>query len=119
MKRLLYISALALGLCIAATPNDAEAQSVVIGRGGVFYNAYGRGGYGGYGSGYGGGYAPPVRVYSGYGNGPYGYGSNGGYGYGRGAYYNGYSNPGYYVQPQVPVYRPYGYGVINNYGYGW
>lgn len=134
MRRLLYISAFALGLFVAAAPNQAGAQSVSIGRGGVHYNPYGRGNYGGgyghgygggYGHGYGGGYAPRVRVYSGYGYGPYGYGSNGGYGYGNGAYYNGYGNSGYYVQPQRPVYRPYGFGINNNnnygygYGYGW
>jgi hypothetical protein len=123
MTRLFCLSALAVGLFIAATPrSNADAQSLTIGRGGVQYNSYGRGYYGGYGRGYrryGPEYAPRTRTYSGYGNGPYGYGSErdyqtpsqGGYRYRDGTYYNGRGPSGYYVQPYAPVYRPYGFGV--------
>lgn len=128
MKRRLFFLMLALGLFATATPqNTAQAQSPVISRGGVQYDGYGRGYYGGYGHGHshGGWQGTRVRTYSGYGYGPYGYGSdnayqypvNSGYGYGsgysygNGNYYNGYGNSGYYVQPYAPVYRPYGFGV--------
>ena len=135
MKRLLVLSALAIGLLPEATPQSNHAHgsvvSSLIGRGG-YYNGYGQGYYGGYGQGYNGygqsyGYGPRIQTYSTYGNGPYGYGSgsayqfqsNGGYGYDNGTYYNGYSSPGYYGQPYVPVYGPYGYGVYNSYGNRW
>ena len=125
MKRLLFLSVLAVGLFNTATPqSDAHAQSISIGRGGVQYNGYGRGYYGGYGQGYRGygngyEYGPRTQSYSGYGNGPYGYGSgsayqfrsNNGYSYGDGNYYYGYGHPGYYPQPYTPVYRPYGFGI--------
>ena len=118
MKRQLFFLMLTMGL-FATAQSTAQAQSPVIGRGGVQYNGYGRGYYGGYGQGYGGGYGPRIQTYSGYGNGPYGYGSgdayqypvNDGYSYSNGTYYNGYGNPGYYVQPYAPAYRPYGFGV--------
>ena len=126
MTRLLCLSALAIGLFTAmASQNEAQAQTLSIGRGGVQYNGYGRGYYGGYGQGYreygpGFNYGPRTHAYSAYGNGPYGYGSqrvyqyhsNGGYSYGNGAYYDGYGNSGYYQQPYyAPTYRPYGFGV--------
>ncbi len=126
MTRLLRLSILAIGLLAAATPqNDAHAQTISIGRGGVQYNGYGQGYYGGYGrgyrgynQGYGGWYSPRIQSYSGYGNGPYGYGTgdmyqppNSGYIYGNGNYYDGYGNSGYYAQPYTPIYRPYGFGV--------
>ena len=119
MKRLLFLSALDVGLLTAATPQSNHAHgsvvSSLIGRGG-YYNGYGQGYYGGYGQGYNGygqsyGYSPRIQMYSGYGNGPYGYGSGSAYqfpsngGYGNGNYYNGYGNNGY---------GNYGYG---NYGY--
>ena len=110
MKRLLCLSALAVGLFIAATPQNNQAHGSVVSnlvRGGG-YNGYGQGYYGGYGQGYNGysqsyRYGPGIQTYSGYGNGPYGYGN--------GSYYNGYGNSGYYQQPYSPVYSPYGYGV--------
>lgn len=125
MTRLLCLSALAIGLFTAMTSqNEAQAQTLSIGRGGVQYNGYGRGYYGGYGQGYreygpGFNYGPRTHAHSAYGNGPYGYGSqrvyqyhsNGGYSYGNGAYYDGYGNSGYYQQPYAPTYRPYGFGV--------
>ena len=128
MTRLLCISALAIGLFTSTfLPRNADAQSLIIGRGGVQYNGYGRGYYGGYGAGYRGYgqgynrfyYGPRTQAYSAYGNGPYGYGTNGvyqvpynnGYGYGNGNYTNGYGTSGYYTQPYAPAYRPYGFGV--------
>lgn len=110
MRRQLFLMALAVGLMASMMPaSNAVAQRVTIGRGGVHYNGYGRGYYGGYGN--------RGRVYSGYGYGPYGYGGRG-YGYGNGAYYNGYGNSGVYVQPVQPFYRPFG-GGYSAYGYGW
>ncbi len=114
MTRRLFVTALAIGLCaLVAPPTPAVAQILSVGPGGVQYNGFGTGYYGGYG--------PQVRVigprgrvYSGYGNGTYGYGPgsayqiNGGYrpfGWGRGPWglgtlaynsgYLGYSNPYY------------------------
>ena len=122
MKRRLFFLMLALGLFATATPqNTAQAQTLVIGQGGVQYDGYGRGYYGGYGHGHrhGGWHGPRVRTYSGYGNGPYGYGAgnvyqypvDNGYRHGNGTYHNGYGHRGYYVQPYAPAYRPYGFGV--------
>ena len=48
MKRILCLSALALAL-FGATPPEAHAQFLSIGLGGVEYNGYGQGYYGGYG----------------------------------------------------------------------
>lgn len=112
MTRNFFLTALAVGLLVAATPRgsaDAQVISIGVGRGGVRYNGYGRGYYGGYGH----GYVAGPRIYSGYGNGPYGYG------YGNGSYYNGYGNSGFYVQPNRGFYRPFGGRVYTNYGYGW
>ena len=130
MKRLLLLSVLAIAFCGAtACPQQAQAQTLSIGRGGVHYNGYGQGYYGGYGGGYQGydrghqrWHSPRTQSYSTYGNGPYGYGmrnnyqyqSNGGYGYGNGNYYNGYGNSGYYNQYYTPSYSPYGFGVYIN-----
>lgn len=130
MKRLHLLSVLAIALCGATVlPQQAQAQTLSIGRGGVQYNGYGQGHYGGYGRGhrdYDQGYhrwhSPRTQTYSGYGNGPYGYGmrnnyqfqSNGGYGYGNGNYYNGYGNSGYYSQYYTPSYSPYGFGIYIN-----
>lgn len=106
MIRRLLLAALAVGLFAVVNPSrSADAQVISFGRGGVHYNGYGRGYYGGYGNG--------GRVYSGYGNGPYGYGN----GYRQGYYNNGY-NSGVYVQPRA-FYRPFGGGYYNSYGYGW
>jgi hypothetical protein len=121
MKHRQFFSMLALGLFATVTlSSEAQAQTLVIGRGGVRYNAYGQGYYGGYGH-QNNGYFP--NTYTGYGNGPYGYGSARqfrsfrGTNIQNGAYYNGYSTSGYHVRPQARVYSPYGYGV-NSY-YGW
>lgn len=135
MKHLLYLSALAIGLLTAAAPQHAaQAQTITIGRGGVQYNGYGQGYYGGYGrgyrsygQGYGGWYSPQAQYYSSYGNGPYGYGSgnmyqypsNGGYSYGNGTYYDGYGNSGYSGQTYGPVYSPFGVGVYSSFGNTW
>lgn len=128
MKRLLCIAALAAGLFAASTPQStAQAQTLIIGRGGVRYNGYGQGYYGGYGRGYNGYYPGSQYSYSNYGNGPYAYGSgssrmfpsHGGYDYGNTAYYNGYGYSGNYGPSYVPVpvYSPYGFGVYNSYGW--
>lgn len=127
MRRLILLSVITIALCGAtALPQQAQAQTLSIGRGGVQYNGYGQGYYGGYGRGYRGHdhghhdwHGPRTQSYSAYGNGPYGYGmrnnyqfqSNGGYGYGNGNYYNGYGNSGYYNQYYAPSYSPYGFGV--------
>lgn len=116
MTRTFFFTALAVVTLVAAIPSHSvQAQVLSIGRGGVQYNGYGRGYYGGYGQGYGAG----PRVYSGYGNGPYGYGGGYGYGYGNGTYNNGYGSPGIYVQPNRNFYRPFGGQVYSNYGYNW
>jgi hypothetical protein len=129
MKRILCLSALAFGLLGAMTPQrNAQAQSLIIGRGGVQYNGYGQGYYGGYGQGYRGygqndadWYSPRMPAYSGYGNGPYGYApervrqypSRGDYDYRYGTYNDGYVRSGRYERhyAPVPVYRPYGFGI--------
>src|SRR4051812_6184984 len=110
MTHIFCLSALAMGFLCAAIPiREAQAQTLIIGRGGVHYSGYGQGYYGGYGRGYNG-YSPRNGGYSGYGNGRYGaavarpYPVNRGYGYPAGAYYNGYVTPGYYPQPYAPVY---------------
>ena len=130
MKRLLCLSALAVGLFAATPQTEALGQLLSIGLGGVQYDGYGQGYYGqGFYGGYGPRYreyGPAVRTYSGYGYGPYGSGSGSGYAYnggyrpfgwgvgpwGRGATvynsgYLGYSNP-YYNDS---------YGAYGNYNY--
>ncbi len=127
MTRRLGLAVLAFSLfATVALQSDVQAQSITIGRGGVRYDAYGRGYYGGYGRGYNG-YFPGNQHYSGYGYGPYGSSSGGavivrpraGAQYENGAYYNGYGSSGYYGQTYTPVYAPvyspYGYGTYNSY----
>ena len=117
----------ALALCLftgAILPRDADAQRIVIGRGGAAYNGYGQGYYGGYGQGYNSGYVqgyyggnvpantglfPGNYGYSGYGNGPYGYGAGSSRVFpARGGIYgNGFP------QPYVRIYSPYGYATPN------
>ena len=111
---------------VTLPPDTVQAQSLSIGLGGVRYNAYGQGGYGGYGRSYYGspgaygGYSGYGRGYSGYFPNQYRYPSSGyglgngyrlppnsGYGYSGNSYYNGYGDSGYYSQS----YSPYGTGV--------
>jgi hypothetical protein len=51
---------------------------------------------------------PSPSVYSGFGSTPYGYGSN--YGYGSSPYVRVYGGAGSYQPYSGPVYNPYGYG---------
>jgi len=124
MSRILSITACLVALCAATmSPAIVQAQSLTIGRGGVQYNSYGRGYYGGYGNGYRGdnyGRGHRARVYSSYGNGPYGYGSSSRFPSNRGnrAYYNGYGNYNY-GQTYAPVYNPYGVQIYDAYGNSW
>lgn len=133
MKQLLWKMVCTCGLLAAAIPqNSVEAQTLTIGRGGVHYNGYGQGYYGGRGRGYNSYYSgnnhghssyfPRSYNYSGYGNGTYGYGYNSsrtfpsynGYNYGNTTYYNGYAYPsysGYYGQYYGPTYGPFGYSI--------
>lgn len=118
--------ALAFGLFTTmAMAQSAQAQTLIVGPGGVQYRGYGQGYYGGYGQGYGAYgqgyrsygrvYGPRVDSYTVYGNGPYGYGSGSQFqfparGFYGGGNYNGYASPGLYPQPYVaPVYNPYGF----------
>lgn len=106
------LCSLALILFAAAiSQRSAEAQQLYIGPGGVQYNGYGQGYYGGYRHGYR--YAPQVRTYSGYGNGPYGYGSGSQYQFPSNGYYNnGTYNNGYYTsQYYAPTYNPFGFSM--------
>lgn len=123
MTRQLCMWAFVFSLCFAtAVPIPAQAQTLVIGRGGIRYSGYGQGYYGGYGyRPHYNGYFPKNQYYSGYGNGPYSYGA------GSSRQFppieqNAYGNPTLYygdtvypTQPMGPVYNPYGYGHYNSY----
>lgn len=116
------LCSLALILFAAAiSQGSADAQQIYVGPAGVQYNGYGQGYYGGYGQGYR--FVPRVRAYSGYGNGPYGYGSGSQYQFpsngtgssfqfpSNGYYNNGYYTTGTYGQYYTPVYSPYGFSM--------
>lgn len=68
--------AMAIAFCLATlaitAPNQAAAQGIRASAAQAYYNGYGAGYNSGYQNGYG---------YTGYGNGPYGYGSAAPYGY--------------------------------------
>ncbi len=134
MRRVLYIAALAIASFVTpGTSGTVSAQSLTIGRGGVQYNAYGRGYYGGYGRGYQNNngyyrtYRPYGQSYYGYGDDAYGYGpgnsyqspySNGNL-YGSQSYYNGYGHSGYSNQYYTPSYSPYGVGFYTGFDNAW
>lgn len=121
MKRRMLFFIMALGISSLSIPDSStQAQTLVIGRGGVRYNGYGQGYYGG-----NNGYYAGNNGYSGYGNGPYAYGPR--YArrvptsyrrnyYGNAPVYNGYqyaAPSGYYA----PSYGPFGSGPIISFGW--
>lgn len=125
MKRRMLFFIMALGISSLSVPDrSAQAQTLAIGRGGVRYDGYSQGYYGGNGRGNNGYYAGNNR-YRGYGAGPYVYGSRSGrivtpsyrrnY-YGNRPVYNGYqyaAPSGYYGQS----YGPFGSGPIISFGW--